>query len=59
VTGRDKPWAEATYDLINWRHRGEAFKKLSIGRGIQISKYTNDLLPTRRRLQTIDNKVDG
>jgi hypothetical protein len=52
--GCDKLWDEATYDSIDWRHHGEAFKKLSIGRRTQISKYTNDLLPTRRHLQTID-----
>lgn len=59
ATGRDKPWDEAIYDTIAWKHYGEAFKKLSLGRRIQISKYANDLLPTRRRLQSIDNRVDG
>ena len=34
-------------------------KKLSHGKRLQISKYTNDLLPIKRRLQTIDNSVDG
>jgi hypothetical protein len=34
-------------------------KKLSQGRRIQISKYTNDLLPTKRCLSTADNRVDG
>jgi hypothetical protein len=57
--GRDKTWDGNTYDSIDWKHYGESFKKLSIGRRIQISKFTNDLLPTRRRLQTIDNRVDG
>jgi hypothetical protein len=59
ANGRDKPWDEAIYDTIDWKHYGEAFKKLSNGRRIQISKYTNDLLPTLRRLQSIDNRVDG
>jgi hypothetical protein len=59
ATGRNKPWDEATYESIDWRHHGEAFKKLSVGRRIQISKYSNDLLPTHQRLQTIDNTVDG
>jgi hypothetical protein len=59
ATGREKAWDEATYDSIDWRHYGEVFKKLSHGRRIQISKYTNDLLPTKRRLATFDNRVDG
>jgi hypothetical protein len=33
--------------------------RLSNGRRIQISKYINDLLPTKRRLATFDNTVDG
>jgi hypothetical protein len=37
ATGRDEPWDEMTYDLIDWRDHGEAFKKLSIGHGTQIS----------------------
>jgi len=59
ATGRDKSWDEATYESIDWRHHGEVFKKLSNGRRIQISKYINDLLPTKRRLATFDNKVDS
>ena len=59
ATGRDKSWDEETYATIDWRHLGETFKKLSVGRKIQISKYTNDLLPTGRRLQTMDNRVNG
>jgi hypothetical protein len=59
ATGRDKSWDEATYATIDWRHYGESFKKLSQGRRIQIFMYTNDLLPTLRRLQMFDNKVDG
>jgi hypothetical protein len=32
ATGRDKSWDEATYDsIIDWRHYGEVFKKLSHG----------------------------
>jgi hypothetical protein len=58
-TGREKPWDETIFESIDWRHYGEAFKKLSTGRRIQIAKYTNDLLPTKRRLQTLDNRVDG
>jgi hypothetical protein len=55
------PWDNTTtYEFIDWRHYGESFKKLSHGRRIQISKYTNDLLPTtKRRLSTFDNRVDG
>jgi hypothetical protein len=59
ATGRDKSWDDATYNSIDWRHHGEVFKKLSNGRRIQISKYINDLLPTKRRLATFDNSVDG
>jgi hypothetical protein len=51
ATGRDKSWDEAIYAAIDWRHYDESFKKLSNGRRIQIWKYTNDLLPTLRRLQ--------
>jgi hypothetical protein len=59
ATGRDKSWDEATYESIDWRHYGEVFKKVSHGRRIQISKDTNDLLPTKRRLAKFDNRVDG
>jgi hypothetical protein len=62
ATGHDKSWDEATYNSIDWRHHhGKVvFKKLSNGRRIQISKYINDLLPTKRRLATFDNRVvDG
>ena len=59
ATGRDKSWDEATYNSIDWRHHGKVFKRLLNGRRIQISKYINDLLPTKRRLATFDNKVDG
>jgi hypothetical protein len=59
ATGRDKSWDDATYESIDWRHYGEVFKKLSNGRRIQISKYVNDLLPTKRRLATFDNSVDS
>jgi hypothetical protein len=56
ATGRDKPWEDnTTYASIDWRHYGESLKKLSNGRRIQISKYTNDLLPTKQRLATFDN----
>jgi hypothetical protein len=59
ATGWDKSWDEATYNSIDWRHHGEVFKKLSNERRIQISKYINDLLPTKQRLATFDNRVDG
>jgi hypothetical protein len=59
ATGREKSWDEDTYETIDWKHFGETFKKLSLGRRIQISKYTNDLLPTNFRLQTFDNTKDG
>jgi hypothetical protein len=55
ATGCEKSWDEATYDSIDWRHSGEVFKKLSNGLLIQISNYTNDLLPTKRRLTTFEN----
>jgi hypothetical protein len=51
ATGHDKSWDEATYKSIDWKHYGKSFKNLTIGRRIQISKYTNDLLPTCRQLQ--------
>jgi hypothetical protein len=60
ANGHDKSWDEAAYESIDWRHYGEVSKKLSHGRGrIQISKYTNDLLPTKRCLAKLDNRVDG
>jgi hypothetical protein len=65
ATGCDKSWDEATcsYDsrIDWWRHYGEVFKKLSHGRHIQISKYTNnDLVHTKQCLATFDNnRVDG
>ena len=59
ATGREKSWDEATYDSIDWKHYGETFKHLSSGRRLQISKYTYDLLPTKRRIQTLDNREDG
>jgi hypothetical protein len=60
ATGRDKFWDKATcYESIDWRHYGEAFKKQSHGRHIRINKYINNLLPTKQRLATFDNRVDG
>jgi hypothetical protein len=59
ATGRDKSWNEATYNSIDWRHHSEVFKKLSNGRRVQISKYINNLFPTKQRLATFDNRVDG
>jgi hypothetical protein len=47
ATGHDKSWDETTYESIDRRHYGESFKKLSNGCCIQISKYTNDQLPTK------------
>jgi hypothetical protein len=58
ATGRDATWDETIFDTIAWKPLGEAFKKLSIGQRIQLSKYMNDLLPTLRRQQTMDNKTD-
>jgi hypothetical protein len=59
ATGRDNSRDNTTYEPIDWRHYGESFKKLSHGRRIQISKYTNNLLPTKRRLSTFEHRVDG
>jgi lactate dehydrogenase-like 2-hydroxyacid dehydrogenase len=59
ATGREKSWDDTTYELIDWRHYGESFKNQLHGRRIQLSKYTNDLLHTKRRLATFDNRVDG
>jgi hypothetical protein len=59
ATGRDSSWDAATFDTIAWKPLGEAFKKLSTGQRIQLSKYMNDLLPTGARLQKFDNKNDG
>jgi uridine kinase len=59
ATGRKKSWDEDTYEMIDWKHFGKCFKQLSIGQKIQISKYTNDLLPTNRRLQMLLNTKDG
>jgi hypothetical protein len=55
ATGREKSWDSETYKTIAWKHFGKSFGKLSLGRKIQILKYTNDLLPTARRIQTLDN----
>jgi uridine kinase len=41
--GHDKSWNDDTYDSIDWKHFGESFRRLSLGRKIQISKYTNDV----------------
>jgi hypothetical protein len=59
ATGREKSWDSETYETIAWKHFGESLGKLSLGRKIQISKYTNDLLPTARQIQTLDNQMDG
>ena len=59
ATGRDSKWDDTIYESIAWQPLGESFKKLSIGQRIQMSKYMNDLLPTLRRLQMINNKMDG
>jgi hypothetical protein len=58
-TGRTAPWDNTIFQSIAWQPLHEAFKKLTNGQRIQLSKYMNDLLPTARRLQTIDNRHDG
>jgi hypothetical protein len=53
ATWLEKSWDDNTYESLGWRHYGELFKHLSNGQEqIQISKYTNDLLPTKQRLAT-------
>jgi hypothetical protein len=59
ATGRDSTWDATTFDSIAWQPLGESLKKLSVGQRIQISKYMNDLLPTLRRQQTMNNTTDG
>jgi hypothetical protein len=59
ATGRDTTWDDATFESIAWLPLGESFRKLSIGQRTQLSKYMNDLLPTKKRQQTMDNTVDG
>jgi hypothetical protein len=59
ATGRDSKWYETTFDSITWKPLREAFHKLTVGQCIQLLKYMNDMLPTHKRLQTFDNKVDG
>jgi hypothetical protein len=59
ATRREKPWDSKTYKTIDWKHYGKSFQKLSMGQKIQISKYTNDLLPTACQIQTLDNQTDG
>jgi hypothetical protein len=55
ATRWEKSLDSETNETIAWKHFGESFGKLSLGRKIQISKYTNDLLPTARQIQTLDN----
>jgi hypothetical protein len=59
ATGRDTKWDDNTFDSIAWQPLGESFKKLSVGQRIQLSKYMNDLLPTLKRQQTMNNTIDG
>ena len=59
ASSRDSIWTETTFDNIAWKHLGEALHHKSIGQRIQLSKYMNDMLPTAKRLQTINNKHDG
>jgi hypothetical protein len=61
ATGRKSTWDNTTFNLIGaWLHLGKAFPQLTIGQRIQLSKYImNDLLPTLRRLQTFNNKMDS
>jgi hypothetical protein len=59
ATGRDHPWNTDTLDSIAWKHLGHALRSLTTGQRLQTSKFMNDLLPTRRRLQKLDNKTDG
>jgi hypothetical protein len=59
ATGRDTKWDNNTFESIAWEPLGESLKKLSIGQRIQLSKYMNDLLPTMKRQQTMDNSIDG
>ena len=46
---------ETTYESIAWcqQHYGKAFKNLSNGRRIQISKHTNDIFPQNDALQQL------
>jgi hypothetical protein len=59
ATGRDSKWDDTTFDSIAWKPLREAFRKLPTGQRIQLSKFMNDMLPTLKRLQTFDNKIDG
>ena len=58
-TGRTAAWNNSIFNSIAWQPLGEAFNKMTFGQRIQLSKYMNDLLPTARRLQTLDNRNDG
>jgi hypothetical protein len=57
--GRTAAWNNSIFNSIAWQPLGEAFNKMTFGQRIQLSKYMNDLLPTARRLQTLDNRNDG
>ena len=59
ATGRDVAWTDDTFDTIAWSHLGQAIRPLAHGQKIQVSKLMNDLLPTRRQQQTLDNTMDG
>ena len=59
ATGTDNPWNDETFYSIAWKHLGHALRLLATGQRLQTSKFMNDLLPTRCRLQKLDNKTDG
>lgn len=58
-TNCNAPWDENIYDSIAWKQLHEVFHKKTIGQRTQLSKFMNDLLPTAKRLQLLDNKNDG
>lgn len=58
-TGRTSAWNNNIFNSIARRSLGEAFNELTFGHRIQLSTYMNDLLPTARRRQPLDNRYDG
>jgi len=51
-------WHDDTFDDIDWKSIGSSMKAMTIGRRIQISKFTHEWNPHAHNLATRDNKID-
>jgi len=52
-------WSQESCDNIDWCIYGQAFRSLSPGHQIQISKYAHGWAPTKKHLNKMDNSVDS